>query len=66
MLNLTPQQMNFFSQILVAIISSLGVGFMALVWKFVKAVNEVPRMKKGMRILFERVEALEKIEASKK
>lgn len=55
--------MDFFSQVFVSIISALGLGFMTLVWKFVKAVNEVPRVKKGIRMCIERIEALEKREA---
>lgn len=60
MLTLTAEQMQFISHILMTVISSLMVGFLTLVWKFVKAVNEVPRMKKGMRILFERLDESEK------
>ncbi len=52
--------MQFISQVMIAITASLVVAFLGLVWQFVKAVNEVPRLKKGMRILFERVEELEK------
>lgn len=72
-MNFTAEQVHLFYQVTATILSTVGLGFLGLVWQFVKAVNEVPRMKKGLRILFEKTESLEKkvgelekLEASKK
>lgn len=65
MLNLSPEKMQFISQILTAVISTFGVGFLAIVWRFLVTVSQLPRMEKGIRTLFERVEKLEQ-EAQKK
>lgn len=47
-------------QICTAMTSAALLGFFGLAWKFFKAVSEVPRLRKGMRILFEKIETLEK------
>ncbi len=58
-MNFTPEQMHLFYQVLATILSTVGLGFMGLVWKFFSAISEIPRMRKGMRMLFEKVEKLE-------
>lgn len=58
-MNITSEQMHFFSQIMISVFSTVMIAFLTLVWKFVKAINEVPRMRKGIQVLFERVRKLE-------
>lgn len=62
---MSPEQTHFFYQVMATILSTVGLGFLGLLWKFISAISELPRMRKGMRLLFERVEKLEQ-EAKRK
>ena len=59
-MNFSTEQWHFIAQVLIAVTSTGILGFFGLAWKFFKAVNEVPRIRKGVRILFERIEKIEK------
>ena len=59
-MNFTPEQIHFIYQVMATILSAVALGLFGLFLKMYKATDEMPRIRKGIRVLFERVEKLEK------